>query len=63
MLACAVGMLSPTLSKAPDIYDQGKLQATASDAVFGGLVSILPDNGCVERQSVGLFTTSKHFKR
>lgn len=57
------GNVLPTLSQAPDIYDQGKLQATASDAVFGGLVSILSDNRCVEERSVGLFTTSRHFKR
>ncbi|KAL6042417.1 hypothetical protein STEG23_017311 [Scotinomys teguina] len=64
-LCCPVFLQTGQLNgvSAPDIYDLGKLQATASDAVSGGLVSILSDNGCVEGRSVGLFTTSRHFKR
>lgn len=62
MLGCTVGTLSPALSKAPDIYDQGKPLATASDSACGSL-ALLADNGCAEGRSVSLFTTSGHFKR
>lgn len=52
------------LPKAPNIYDQGKPQATASDAALGGLAPILLDNGWTEGVGTAeLFTTSRHFKR
>lgn len=49
--------------KAPNIYHQGKLQAAVWDAALGGLAPILLDNGVDGGRTVGLFTTSRRFKR